>query len=147
MARTTKRKCKACGRRPPKSDRADFCDDSGCERARARARRRKFDQGKRAAAAAPTAEVQDPEPSASTGGVFAATLEELTAAGRVHSPAGQQALRLATRIDFSGEDSGSSLAALGKQHLAALGEALKGVGASEDPVDEFTARRRARESA
>lgn len=89
------------------------------------------------------ATAQSDEAPRGMGGVFSATLEELTAAGRVHTPAGQQALRLASRIDFSGEDSGASLAALGRQHLAALAEALRDVQPVADPVDELAARRAA----
>lgn len=143
------RKCerKGCSN-PPKSERAKFCAAVECERARARARRRTADQKQRTRATETLDEgAVGGDSLRPGGGVFAATLEELTAGGRVHTAAGQQALKLATRIDYSGEDTGSSVAALGRQHLATLAEALKGAGATADPVDEFTERRRARESA
>jgi hypothetical protein len=79
--------------------------------------------------------------------VFAATLTELTAAGRVHTPAAQVALALAVRIDDGASDTGSSLAALSRQQLLALSEALRGVeAATVDPLDELRRRREAREA-
>jgi hypothetical protein len=79
------------------------------------------------------------------GGVFSATLSALTAASRVHSPAGQNALALATRIDGGATDTGSSVAALSKQHLAAMAEALRDVeSVKADSVDELRRRREAR---
>ena len=137
--------CAAPGcRRKVKSETASYCADPGCERARARARRRLADQRARAAkqAAAPASEpAPDDTPVRPAGGVFSATLAELKAAGRVHTSAGQNAIALAVRIDNGAEDSGSSIAALSRQHLAALAEALKNLDVVEDPVDEITARR------
>jgi hypothetical protein len=78
------------------------------------------------------------------GGVFAATLAELTAAGRVATPAAQIAIALAVRIDHGAEDTGSSLAALSREHRAALGQALDGAQQLADPVDELQAQRRKR---
>ena len=81
----------------------------------------------------------------SAGGVFSATLTALTEAGRIHTPAGQNALALATRIDGGATDTGSSIAALSKQHLAAMAEAMKDVEAAKaDSVDELRRRREAR---
>lgn len=77
--------------------------------------------------------------------MFSATLTALADAGRVHSPAGQNALALATRIDGGATDTGSSIAALSKQHLAAMSEALRDTeGAKADSVDELRKRREAR---
>jgi hypothetical protein len=141
-----RKKCARPGcRRNVKSPTASYCADPACERARARARRRKADQGARAKRAEPvqTEEQQDTPAGPAGGATFVATLEELTAAGRVHTAAGQQALKIASRIDYSGEDSGSSLAALGKQHLAALAEALRDLQVADDPLDELAVRRAA----
>lgn len=132
--------CKREGcRKKPKSPRAQYCADPGCERARARARRQDSDQKAREAA-----REEQPVDDRPAGGVFSATLTALTEAGRVATPAGQNALALATRIDHGAEDSGSSIAALSKQHLAALEEALKNLATAADPVDEFTRRRESR---
>ncbi len=127
------KQCAAC-HRPVKSPRAKFCLDIGCARARDRERKRSREQSGKPA----------PDGDRPAGGVFAATLVALAGAGRVDSPAGQNALALAARIDFGAFDTGSSLAALSKQHLAALGEALKDVSVVADGVDELRARRAAR---
>lgn len=58
-------------------------------------------------------------------GLTASTLTELVKAGRENSPAGQAALLLAYRIERSAGDTGSSVAALVKQHAATLADALK----------------------
>lgn len=127
------KKCKATGcRRTVKSPRALYCDDPKCLRARARARTRQ--------ARAPRAPEPE-EPTRPAGGVFSATLNELTEKGRVHTPAAQNALALAVRIDNGADDSGSSIAALSKQHLAALAEALRDVDVEGDAIDELQARR------
>jgi hypothetical protein len=70
-----------------------------------------------------------------------ATLSALTSANRVETPAGQLALRLAGRLDEDTKDTGSSLAALAKQHLAVLDEALKDAPRDADGVDELRQRR------
>lgn len=127
----------------PKSKRAKFCADVECERARARLRQR---ESKRRAREDQAAELGGDQ-LRPAGGVYAATLHALTEAGRMHTPAGQQALALAHRLDHGAADTGSSLASLGKQHLAALEEALKNLAVADDPVDELKARRRARSSA
>lgn len=69
-----------------------------------------------------------------------ATRASLEAAGRESTPAGVNALLLAAKLDLGG-DTGSAMAALAKQHLAALEEALKGAPVADDQVDELRARR------
>ena len=128
------KKCRACDL-PTKTDRAWYCDDPACARRRDRARKK-----------APAAVVADSEPTAQAGGVFVTTMMELQAAGRVHTSAGQNALALASWMDAAGKDSGSAKAALSKQHLAALAEALRDIEVAEDPVDEIKARRLQREA-
>lgn len=135
MART----CKADGcRRAPKSDTAWYCDDPKCIRKRTRERNRKYRAPK------DETNVEPEAPSRRAGGVFAATLTVLTEAGRVNTPAGQNVLALATRIDHGAEDSGSSIAALSRQHLAALAEALRDADQAADIGDELQDRRRRR---
>jgi hypothetical protein len=73
--------------------------------------------------------------------VTAATVAKLEAAGRLDSPEGQTALALARRIDAGAAETGSSLAALARQHLATLAEAVKNAAAKADPLDELRARR------
>ena len=124
---------------PRKSVRAKWCADPKCERVRVRDRVRKTRSGEK-----PVREPEVEQPRAA-GGVFSATLVALTEAGRVASPAGQNALALATRIDGGATDTGSSIAALSKQHLAAMAEALRDVQAAKvDSVDELRRRREAR---
>lgn len=79
-------------------------------------------------------------PSAEAVSLAAATRATLDEAGRADSPAGVSALLLAAKLDLGG-DTGSAMAALAKQHLAALEEALKDAPRAEDRVDELRARR------
>lgn len=130
--------CESCGERPTKSPKSRFCDDTACLRERRRKWKADHDRRKRETTLA------EPTEEWSTGGVFAATLFELQASGRVDTAAGQSALALASRIDHGAKDSGSSIAALSRQHLAALGEALKDVTTEANPLDELRARREAR---
>lgn len=123
---------------PKKSPRAKWCDDLACERVRVRDRVRKT------RASGEIEQLPASVPERVAGGVFAASLTALTDAGRVGSPAGQNALALATRIDGGFTDTGSSIAALSKQHLAAMAEALKDVAAAK--TDELDAVRRRREA-
>ena len=78
------------------------------------------------------------------GGVRDATLEELTAAGRVDTALGRSCLALAGRLDNPGMDTGSAMAAVARQLEALLREALRGAGAATAPGqlrDELAARR------
>lgn len=123
---------------PKKSPRAKWCGDPKCERVRVRDRVRKMRSGSEKLPDLPVEEHH-------AGGVFSASLLALTEAGRVASPAGQNALALATRIDGGATDTGASIAALSKQHLAAMAEALRDVQeANADSVDELRRRREAR---
>ena len=76
-----------------------------------------------------------------TGSVAAATLVELEQAGRSDTAVGQAALALARRIDAAGAETGSSLAALARQHMATLAEAVKNAKVQEDDLDELRNRR------
>jgi hypothetical protein len=68
---------------------------------------------------------------------------KLEEAGRADTPAGVSALLLAAKLDLGG-DTGSAMAALAKQHLAALDEALRGALVAADKVDELRRRRERR---
>jgi hypothetical protein len=75
------------------------------------------------------------------GSLLSATLAELVAAERVNSSLGQAALLLARRLDAIESDSGSSVAALVREHRVALAEAVKDATALVDPLDQLAARR------
>jgi hypothetical protein len=81
------------------------------------------------------------EPAPVVGSVAAATLAELDHAGRLETAVGQAALALARRIDHAGAETGASLAALARQHLATLAEAVKNAKQAADPLDELRGRR------
>lgn len=76
-------------------------------------------------------------------GVTSAVIAELTAAGRLHTSAGQSALALARRID-DGAESSAGLAALTREMRAAMAEATSNVAEAGDALDELRARREAR---
>ena len=72
------------------------------------------------------------------------TRSELTSGERLDTSAGRVALALALRID-AGAETGAALAALAREHAAAMNRALGGTG-EEDPVSKLqdeVARRRA----
>jgi DNA-directed RNA polymerase specialized sigma24 family protein len=73
-------------------------------------------------------------------GLVASTLTELAKAGRETSPAGQAALLLAYRLERSHADTGSSVAAMVKQHQETLAAALK-TAERASVVDELKKRR------
>lgn len=92
--------------------------------------------------AAPLAEVVElPARPLVDASVLEATRLALEAAGRLDSPAGRNVLVLADRLDHSLKDTGSSVAAMSKQHLTALAEVLKDAPQAADEVDELEARR------
>jgi hypothetical protein len=65
---------------------------------------------------------------------------DLDAAGRLDTPLGQQAVRLAQRM-CSPYDTGSALAAVSKELRSVMAEALKDVDAGGDALDELAERR------
>lgn len=137
-----KRDCDACGRKySAKSPRSKFCTDVECKRRRERERTRARRQARSSGGdviALPVSAVVD------EGTVAAATRVELEKVGRAATPAGRNALILAKRLDGASEDTGASVAALSKQHLVALAEAMKDAAENADEVDELGARRRRR---
>lgn len=77
-------------------------------------------------------------------GLTTATRAELEDAGKVGSSAGQAALLLAKQVEF-GDESGSGLAALVRQHRESMAVALVDVSTeTADVLDELRARRDAR---
>lgn len=77
-----------------------------------------------------------------------ATGAELEAAGRLDTVIGQQAMVLARRIDGAAAlETGSAVASLSREFRAVMAEALAGVRAAADPVDELRARRDSKRSA
>lgn len=75
------------------------------------------------------------------GSLTAATLAELTEADRLNSSLGQAALLLARRLDGGGMDTGSSVAALVREHRATLADAVKDAKVAADPLDQLARRR------
>lgn len=83
------------------------------------------------------------KPEAVPTGTLGAVVDELQAAGRLQSSAGQAAVALARRID-DGAESSAGLAALTREMRAAMAEALSRAEATGDALDELRARREAR---
>jgi hypothetical protein len=81
---------------------------------------------------------------AGPGAVEQATAAELATAGRAGRPAGQCALVLARRIDQADGEPGGGLAALVREHRAALADALADVVPAGNPLDELRRRRERR---
>ena len=73
--------------------------------------------------------------------VLERTKAELSAANRLDSALGRDALVLADRLDRSSGETGQALAALVRAHREALTEAVRGARVAADPVDELRARR------
>jgi hypothetical protein len=76
-------------------------------------------------------------------GVYAATLAELKAAGRVNTAKGQACLLLADRLDER-VDTAAGAASAVKQLRESLDDALAGARVAADPVDELRRRREAK---
>lgn len=80
------------------------------------------------------------EPVDGPGALTMATFFELEAAGRAATSVGIAAILLAQRLDRPTADTGSSIAALVREHRATLAEAVRGAAAA-DPMDELRAAR------
>jgi hypothetical protein len=72
--------------------------------------------------------------------LVAAIRRELEGARRLDTALGRQAMRLAERM-HSMMDTGSAVAALSRELRAVMAEALAGVPAKADGLDELAARR------
>lgn len=78
------------------------------------------------------------------GSLTTATLAELEAAEMSASSLGQAALMLARRLDLPSMDTGSSIAALVREHRATLTAAVDAGKVAEDPLDQLAQQRRQR---
>jgi hypothetical protein len=128
------RNCDVC-RKPYEAARVSskFCSDSCRKRAR------------RGVAIAPAVPVAPLVPPVSlVGTLTAATTAELQAAGREFTSLGQAALLLARRLESGEVETGSSVAALVREHRAVLAQAVDGAEVAADPLDELADRRFAR---
>lgn len=125
--------CASCGGEfEAKRAAAKYCG----ERCKKRAQRKPG--GVRAAdASAPAA----PPARVGFGPVGEATAAELERAGRLETAAGRAVLALAGRIDAAHMETGTALAALVREHRAALAEAVRDAEVAADPLDELRARR------
>lgn len=104
--------------------------------------RKRVQRNPNIAAEAPA--VTDPDPASEIPvGLVASTVSELAKAGRENSALGQAAILLAYRLERSQVDTGSSVAAMVKQHGSTLAEALK-AAESASMIDELKARRDAK---
>lgn len=123
------RACDSCGQRYEAArSTSKFCSPTCRQRS------------KRSGGVVPLRQVEQPAEPLSAVTVTRRALED---AERLNTPAGVNALLLAAKLDAGG-DTGSAMAALSKQHLAALAEATKGVKALADPIDELRRRRDAK---
>ena len=83
-------------------------------------------------------------PPSSGGSLVTATLNELAAVSQIDSSLGQSALLLARRLDEGGMDTGSSVAAMIREHRATLAEAISSGKVAADPLDQLAAQRLSR---
>ena len=129
------RSCDVChGSYEAKRASSKFCSDN----CRLRAHRSPM-----AVALAPVVPLTTPvDPS--EGSLTAATLAELGAAEMLASSLGQLALMLARRLDRPSMDTGSSIAALVREHRATLTAAVDAGKVAEDPLDQLAQQRRQR---
>lgn len=84
--------------------------------------------------------------SGSNAPLVASVRSALAEAGRESTVAGQMALELAVRV-ANRKELGSSVASLAKQLRETMAEAVAGVAAAADPLDEIRARRDAKRNA
>lgn len=135
------RNCDACGLRyAARSKNSLYCSEVECRRQRERARRRRRVSGATVVTLPARSNISADAPDGA--GIHElATRAALEEAERLESPAGVNAIGLARRLDAANGESGSSYAALARQHLAAVDKALEGARVSADPIDELFARR------
>ncbi|HVM10333.1 MAG TPA: hypothetical protein VM345_17880 [Acidimicrobiales bacterium] len=128
-----------------RSSRSRYCDDGECRRARERQRKRRR-SGSSSAGTPKSKPPAIPPGSSPVPSLVEVTRRVLEEAKRADSPAGVNALALAARIDAPQFDTAAGLAALSKQHLAALAVALDGAARTGvDPLDEVKAMREKRQ--
>ena len=122
---------------------AKYCS----ERCKKRAQRQPG--GTEAKTRKPAPSVQSPMECPAGSPLVEATLAELRRAGRDESASGVAAVALATRIDASmfSAETGAGVAAMVREHRAALADAVKDAGKAADPLDELRSRRERKRSA
>lgn len=126
--------CAECGTEfEAKRKAAKFCSGRCTKRAQ-----------RRPAGKSDPTEVVPIAPTEPAGSLTAATQATLERAGRAASATGQAALALARRIDGGHTETGSALAAMVREHRAALAEATRDAQTVSDPLDELRARRERR---
>lgn len=76
-----------------------------------------------------------------TGRVAELTERELMSAGRMDTALGAVALALASKLDEPGMDTGSSIAALAREHRSALAAAVDGAVKKSSPLASIKGRR------
>jgi hypothetical protein len=131
-----KRACDQCGTKHDRM-RSPFCTRA-CQMRWKRAHPDRTEPaGVDAQAALPSAPAASPH----LGPVLMTTMTVLVEAKRHETPGGTAALALAMRIDHPYGETGSSLAALVREHRAALADALRGAAVKDDPIDELGKRR------
>ena len=86
-------------------------------------------------------------PAQYRGPIEAATLTELEAVGQDATALGTLALMLARRLDGISVDTGSSIAAVVREHKKTLAEAIAAGTAEADPLDQLAKRRAERRAA
>lgn len=128
-----RRTCEVCPNEfDAKRASAKYCS----ERCKKRAQRRPG--GTKAAKVLP---LPPEQPDAPVSGLMLATAVELEQAGRLETAAGQAVIALARRIDHSSAETGNALAALVREHRAALADAVRDAKQAADPLDELRSRR------
>lgn len=93
----------------------------------------------RAGGFAPVAPIRPAE-----GRIAALTERELMNASRLDTVLGAVALALAAKLDEPGLDTGSSIAALAREHRSAMVAALDGVNVEATPLERMKAQRERR---
>ena len=83
-------------------------------------------------------------PPTDPGGLTEATRAELEAAGRLRSASGAAAMLLAQRLDAPTPDTGAAIAALVREHRAAIADAVHIARVAGDPVEKLRDELRAR---
>ena len=89
----------------------------------------------------PIVPLPTPSVALDAGAVYAATLGALIAVDQQSSPLGTISLAMASRMDASTMDTGSSFAALARELRASLAAALDDAVVVDDPLDQVKQRR------
>ena len=125
------RSCDVCGvTYEAKRPNAKFCSDTCRKRHQRGARKPERPE------VAPVADI-----ARSIGEIEESTAAALDETGRLETPLGRTALRLARRLDDPERETGQGLASLAKQFEAVFTSATAGVDVEDDPIDELRAAR------